>query len=65
MSIVGDVIQLAKLEGADENSNPAPQFATHFQVRHGLGVMSRFYHAVISRDDLNDISSYMQAWKRY
>ncbi len=47
------------------NSNPAPQFIKRFQMRHGLGVMPSFKQNEISQKDLNDVSKYLKAWKRY
>jgi mono/diheme cytochrome c family protein len=47
------------------NSNPAPQFVKRFQMRHGLGVMPSFKKDEISKKDLQDISKYLKAWKKY
>jgi mono/diheme cytochrome c family protein len=47
------------------NSNPAPQFLKRFQVRHGLGVMPSFKEEEVSRADLQNISRYLKAWKKY
>jgi mono/diheme cytochrome c family protein len=47
------------------NSNPAPQFVKRFQVRHGLGVMPSFKENEISKTDLQNISRYLKAWKKY
>ena len=46
------------------NSNPSPGFVKRFQVRHGLGVMPSFDKSEIATDDLQDIASYLKAWKR-
>jgi hypothetical protein len=51
--------------GPAVNSNPAPQFAKRFQMRHGLGVMPSFTKEVISKKDLHDISKYLKRWKAY
>ena len=47
------------------NSSPAPQFLKRFQVRHGLGVMPSFKEDEISKNDLQNISRYLEAWKNY
>jgi mono/diheme cytochrome c family protein len=47
------------------NSNPAPQLIKRFQMRHGLGVMPAFKKDEINKNDLQDISKYLRAWKKY
>ena len=47
------------------NWNPAPGFIKKFQVRHGLGVMPAFKENEISRSDLDDISAYLKALRKF
>jgi mono/diheme cytochrome c family protein len=45
------------------NVNPAPRFVKAFQIRHGLGVMPGFDKNEISKEDLDNITTYMKRVK--
>lgn len=46
-------------------SSVIPQFLKRFQIRHGLGAMPAFKQDQLTKTELDNLSKYMKAWKRY
>jgi mono/diheme cytochrome c family protein len=45
------------------NNKPLPQFAVHFQVRHGVGAMPAFSKRDLTDEQVSAVTSYM-VWLR-